>query len=539
MRVPLRVFAAKAFALLLPIAAHAQTAGGYRITGRVVNSTTGEPVPRATVSALSEDSNSVAGTTMTNAEGMFTIAPLAAGKYPLSASRRGYRTAYYDEHEESFNTAIVTGPDQDTGHLVFKLAPGAVIYGTVTGDGGDPEQRANVMLFRSDPALGSNPAAAAHHPVQMETTATDDIGAYEFSGLPTGQYFIAVQAHPWYAVHGLAQQPQPGENPLDVAYPITFFDSTTEEAAATPLAVDAGSRTEANIALHAVPALHLTVPRSPRNNNGPEVEVRQSLFGSKLAMGLNIESVGRGPWDVTGLAPGHYEVRTTDPARTAEVDATASMEVDPATGAPSQPVDGTVRMADGSPAGDVNLNLAQNDSQGVMSNARAAGGHFHFDAVPPGVWTLSAVNQRASLYVASVTVGSGTVPANQIAVRDHPVTLAATLSSSQTKITGFARNNGKPAAGAMIVLVPSGVAARDPAAWPALARRDQSDSDGSFSLADVPPGRYTVVAIDGWNIDWRDRAVIARYLPGGEAVTIDTQASGMVRLPQPVQTAAP
>ncbi|MFZ0393698.1 MAG: carboxypeptidase-like regulatory domain-containing protein, partial [Terracidiphilus sp.] len=73
-----------------------------------------------------------------------------------------------------------------------------------------------------------------------------------------------------------------------------------------------------------------------------------------------------------------------------------------------------------------------------------------------------------------------------------------------------------------------------------LARRDQSDSDGSFSLADVPPGRYTVVAIaDGWNLDWQDRAVIARYLRAGEPVTIDTQSGAVVPLPRPVETALP
>jgi hypothetical protein len=210
------------------------------------------------------------------------------------------------------------------------------------------------------------------------------------------------------------------------------------------------------------------------------------------------------------------------------------MEVDPASGAPSQPVDGTVRMANGSPPGDLNVTLTQNDSMGEMLNARAAGGHFHFDAVPPGVWTMSAANQRATLYVASVTVGGSTVSANQIPVRDRPLTLIATLSSSQTRITGFAGTDGKPAPGAMIVLVP-----RDPAAWPALARRDQSDSDGSFSLNDVPPGRYTIVAISGWNIDWQDRNVIARYLRAGQPVTIDAQAGSAVRLPQLVEAALP
>lgn len=521
-----------AFALLLtPIIgaqAQPQPAAAYRIAGRLVNSLTGAPVPHATVSALSEQDNRVVATTITDAEGNFALTGLAAGKYPLTASRRGFRTASYDEHEEGFNTAIVTGSDQDTEHLLFRLAPGAVIYGTITGDGGDPEQNAVVMLFRRDPAAPARP------PVRAEGADTDDTGAYEISDLPAGEYFIVVQARPWYAMHGLGAQPQSAENPLDVAYPITFYDSTTDEAAATPLQVDAGSRTEADISLHAVPALHLTLPRPPHDDKGPGVQVLQSVFGFPISMPSNIESVGRGPWEVAGLPPGHYEVTTNDPPRTTELDASSSMEVNPSSGVPSQPVDGTVRMADGALPTNIGIALTRQDGGGIGLYNPVEKGRFHFD-VPPGAWTLSAsaIGGGGALGV-SIAVKGVPLAGNQITVRDQPLTLDLTLSRSQTRITGFARKGSKPAPGAMIVLVP-----RDPAAWPSLVRRDQSDSDGSFALLAVPPGRYTVVAIDGWNLDWQDRTVISRYLRAGQTVTISTQAGGQVLLPQPVEAVAP
>jgi len=40
--------------------------------------------------------------------GHFALEGLPAAKYPLSASKRGFRTALYDDHE-GYNTAIVTG----------------------------------------------------------------------------------------------------------------------------------------------------------------------------------------------------------------------------------------------------------------------------------------------------------------------------------------------------------------------------------------------------------------------------------------------
>ena len=72
-----------------------------------------------------------------------------------------------------------------------------------------------------------------------------------------------------------------------------------------------------------------------------------------------------------------------------------------------------------------------------------------------------------------------------------------------------------------------------------LVRRDQSDSDGSFALRDAAPGEYTVVAIDGgWDdgigLDWTRPEVIARYLPGGIAVTVKDTSDKVVRLSGPV-----
>ena len=56
----------------------------------------------------------------------------------------------------------------------------------------------------------------------------------------------------------------------------------------------------------------------------------------------------------------------------------------------------------------------------------------------------------------------------------------------------------------MIVLVPQDAANNSP-----LFRRDQSDSDGSFTLLNVVPGQYTVLALaQGWDLEWGNPAVL-------------------------------
>ena len=99
------------------------------------------------------------------------------------------------------------------------------------------------------------------------------------------------------------------------------------------------------------------------------------------------------------------------------------------------------------------------------------------------------------------------------------------------QVDGVALRDGQPFAGAMIVLVP-----RDPANNSPLFRRDQSDSDGTFTLPNVVPGQYTVVAIaNGWDLEWGNPAALQPYLKGGEAVQVSgrgqaaSQGSGAVR----------
>jgi hypothetical protein len=68
----------------------------------------------------------------------------------------------------------------------------------------------------------------------------------------------------------------------------------------------------------------------------------------------------------------------------------------------------------------------------------------------------------------------------------------------------------------MVLLVP-----QHPTEEPTLFRRDQSDSDGTFTLRQILPGRYTVVAIEkGWEINWHNPNVLKPYLERGEVVDV-------------------
>jgi len=511
----------------------------YPIAGTVTDFVTGEPVLRATVSLVDEEDRETIASAETTDGGRFTLPPMPAAKYGLRVARRGYLTSYYNEHDE-FSSAIVTGEGQDTEHIPFLLKPAAVVRGTVTDDAGEPVEHAQVILMRK-----SRGGGLGEHLTRSISGVTDDTGGFEFWNLVPGTYLLAVKATPWYALHrpmnGASAEEASAAAALDVAYPVTFYDGTTEEDAATPITVAAGDRPELNVGLHAVPAIHLLVHTGETEAAGRRYVdtpmLRQTVFGEDETVapgGMQPGPPGSGTVEMEGLAPGHYSVMQGNPPRITEMDASGSgsQAVDTANGEPTVVVDVKAQMTDGSALPQpLNLSLtAAGSVQKEIAAGMAGPGHLRFDSVPAGTWTLVARVSNLALAVVGLHYGTGTLAGSRFAVKTQPLSLTAVLAQGVTRVNGFALKDGKAMAGAMIVLVP-----KDPAANWAMFRRDQSDSDGSFALRDVVPGQYTAVAIeDGWELDWARAEVIGRYLLRGTAVTVSSQSGKLVQLAAPV-----
>ncbi len=521
-------------------AAAAGAGQSFRIAGMLVNAVTGDPVPGAAVAVLDADGTRRIASAETAADGSFALEGLGAAKYALTASKRGYATGFYMQHGE-YSSAVVTGAAEDTEHLVFRLEPTAVIHGTVTADSGDAVAGAAVSLFAKP--KGNGPGARI---AEMGSVETDDTGAYEFAHLESGTYYVVVQARPWYAIHRVlaateAESSADTTSALDVAYPITYYDSTTDEASAAPIALAAGSRVEANIDLHAVPALHLKIQALRKADGSLGVpELRQIVFGAELSSneGEPVLNTDARIMQFTGVAPGRYELIQGNPPRVAELDAEASESVDPSLGTPAVTVTGTLVNAAGAPLrGEARAILTPADSKASRSamNARLEQGSFTLAPVTLGTWALSVVREDHELPVESITLGGRKLAGNRFAVGEQPLALKATVEENPLRVEGFARKDGKGVAGAMVVLVP-----KNWALFPALARRDQSDSDGSFSLRDVAPGAYTIVAIENaWDdLDWSRPEVIGRYLSSGVGVTVAGGSGGRVKLDTPVPVQA-
>jgi len=541
MRMGLIAVAALALAASLPVCAQAKPGSGklYRIAGTLTDSLTGAPIAGATIALANLPARQNIQNTETDEQGRFALDPVPAAKYALTAARRGYLTEEFDQHE-SYSSAIVTGEGQDTEHIPFKLDAEAVLRGTVTDEAGEPV-RGGAVFVQHWTGWGG----MGEHLEEVPSQILDDLGEFETWNLRPGKYVAAVGATPWYAVHphvselaeARSAEERAGMAALDVAYPLTYAGSVTDEDSSAPITVGAGSVTELNFTLHAVPAMHLTVRVPPSAEGGYQRApvVRQTLFSEEEEgpeAPRRVETAGVVHWEYA-LAPGHYRVTGGTPARTMEIDLNADLDVDLGAGDAMVETKLKVRMADGSPP-DKNLEI-QLLSGAALARSRIGHvndtGEVQLSDLTPGEWVAYPHAYQKVLAVVAQERGGKTRADSRIDLTRGQSEVTLVLAEGKTGVEGFAHKDGHGQAGVMVVLVP-----RNPAANIWEFRRDQSDSDGSFLLLNVVPGEYTVVAIEGgWDLDWMKPGVIEPYLAGGERVTVRANDGETVRLGAPVK----
>ena len=516
--------------------AQTQTATAtFRIAGVIVSSTGGNPLAHARITIINDKNPERRQSMVTSEDGRFDF-KVGAGKYALQGNKRGYIAAAYEQHEQ-FSTAIVTGVGLDTENLVLRLAPAAVLSGKILDELGEPVRHATVSLYREDRRVGIGRI------LKTSADSTDDQGTYEFSSLDAGTYFISVTAKPWYANHPRSSEQGSAESSvdrsLDMAYPITYFGDSTEPDDATPMPIRGGDHLQADIHLNPVPALHLLFRVAENGERGISVPMlqRPSFDGVDTVQTDGMQQVSPGVFEINGVAPGRYSVRTPgsgDGNEANEINLTNDGQELNVPGAEAGAnIKATVQLA-GETKLPPHLGIAlRNSKMRVVAWQEVdAKSELEFQDVAPGKYEVLAFAQPKEYSVARIS-STGSDIAGHILTVTAGSSLAVSLSlvGGAVNVEGFANRAGKAAPGAMVVLVP-----KDPESHRDLFRRDQSDQDGSFSLRSVVPGSYTIVAIEnGWDLDWSRPGVIAHYAEHGKTVTVPGGTQGSMHLPDQVE----
>jgi Carboxypeptidase regulatory-like domain len=484
----------------------------WRISGKVIDSRSGQALARCSVAidALPPRTQSIS--LVTGEEGQFLFDGLTLGKYRLTATRRGYLTQSYEGHDD-LATAIAVGPALKSEGLTFKLMPQSIVFGTVTDEAGEPIRRAQVRLFQDQDAMGIRLTQ------QRQMAMTDDRGTYEIANVSPDNYYLAVSAQPWFA-RGMAPMmmddtQQELNAAFNVAYPTTFYPDATDSEEAIPIPVKGGERIEANMTLTAQRAvrLRIAVPRGEPSNYG--VSIERSVFGQPEQVPTGPQTSKDGVVEIDGVLPGRYDVTLTRSAEnsppasthfTADVAGnTTDLNQDGGEATGEITVSGKITSLE-SNAPSLGIALTSMHPRRSYFAAISKSGEFTFK-VPPGEYEI--VGQIPQMYLASIISPNTVVKGHTLQVKPGTSpTLEIVAGSGYGRIDGRAEVAGQPASAVMVILAPE-----DAQDNRILFRRDQSDSDGTFSLFDIVPGRYRLLAIaDAWELEWANPTVLNAFL---------------------------
>jgi uncharacterized GH25 family protein len=512
---------------------------GSVVAGIVVNSVTGQPLPGITVSLAPDSGHGSAQTVRTSANGHFSFSPLAKGKYILSGNGPGYRSQGLNQHEYFF-TGVAVGPELDTSNIVFRLQPDASIRGQVLDEQNEPVRNATAQLFKIDDSEGVRKVVTATN------AGTDDLGYYHFPHLAPGTYYVGVSARPWYARYEPQHMPHSQQHldadtvarvqedaaQLDIAYPLTFYPDADDSSQASAMTLRAGDHAAADIVMRAVPGSRLSIRSDSLTQRGAPPRLMQRVFEGLLIPVFSSQGFGYSQrvYEFAGLAPGHYAIEI--PAANPEdggnrkgwfrdVDLYGNLKISASDSPTMATVTGLVSFQGALPSREgAYIELRNLDSSDSWTTQVSNKGLFGLkdNELRPGTYELFLYNS-SDWFVTSITAQNAKVRGSQITLAPGAAArIVCTATRAAGNVSGTVLHDEKPVAGAMVLLVPD-----DATHQTQRYRRDQSDSDGTFSLRQVLPGNYTLLAIqNGWDLEWGNPDALKPYLASGQRITVST-----------------
>ncbi len=528
----------------------------YRITGTVVSSRDGSPVPfcRLRVTPMAGQKPSPATNAkrirpdrtqqqadpdplLADAHGRFSLEVAGPGAWDLTAVARNYHAQNYDAHE-GYSSAIVLTQATPSLSITFRLQPDAAITGTILDEAGEPVAEGQVVVenVQTDQAAGF--------------AQSDDRGHYEVSGLSPGQYKLRVQARPWYTSPAgagrLRGRVQPAavstsslDPSLDLVYPITWFGGSDDRRTAETITLAGGETRQADFHLQPLPAVHLTVPRTDQPEDpgtganrwtGPNVTlVSREGFGEPAG---SIMTTSGTSWNIGGLGPGTYQIRMPAPIGSPATDIRQLTVLPGSSGAIDLSTARSLVNVGLVASGTANLpplvftDLSDLTTHSALVSGFGRRGRSNDEddgsrsiALLPGQYRIS-VASGSNAYLVGVAAVGAEVTDTTVRIGTGNARLTLTFADGRADLSGIARTANQPVPGAMVLLVP----AAEPFD-PALIQRDQTNTDGSFLITAIPPGRYILVAIDhGWTVNWRDPSTLTPYLLHGMPLEVKPAA---------------
>jgi hypothetical protein len=525
-----------------PTDSHETTDTLYRVTGRVIDDLTGNPVSGATVGlAVMVIHSSCANCEpplppppepeppremITRTDGRFAFDDVPATSVSITTSKAGYLDVWPTRASDRHGVYLVS---EQTGPIILRLAPTASISGTLRDHNGRPVTRdAGVTLWRLGDWAGWPQLGYVGHP---EFTAD---GSYRFHDLYPGRYYLVAdppidREGPAHNAAGRAVGEVPLRYPAPTAqHPNSFFRLREGQRAQIDFRFPQKT-------LHRVSGrVDASQPYSYDivDANGSKAYLRKGSafekpFEAWLPNGSYQLSTGRD--DVTGPLP--FEVGDSDladlsfsiavPERVEIPVEISSIAPHVPTCANTEPVCGfvLVDLVRFLPGGSVEV-VSRVTQDGRFDGTPPQPQHTQPASLIPGTYT-TAVAVTLNVYAKSIVSGSTDLAVEPLIIRagGSPEPIRIVLVEGAI-VDGVVHHHGKPVK-AWVYAVAEDI---EPKSDFREFQPILSDEDGKFHMQGLAPGSYLFFASDielSLNVHdsaetacWRSRGKILRVEPG-------------------------
>src|SRR5262245_36866340 len=296
-----------------------------RLSGRVITEGTNAPIAgaRVIVFPMMRPAMPPSGPmamppqTMTNEDGRFVINSVAPGEYRIDVQKTGFASSA-DPMIRPRTYTVTAGQALDNVSIV--LQKGAVISGKVLDQNGEPVSDARVMALRRVTPPGASTAPPRLIPAPMQgPQQTNDIGEYRVTGLPPGDYFVAVNPRAFGGFAGPGAASTSGHGGGALTTTTTYYPGTADQAGAQAITVAAGAEVS-NIVftLQSAPAYRVS-GMVVDENGAPIAHAMVMLMNDPrsgmmfLGPGGNAQTGDDGRFSIGDVTPGTYRLNASVP----------------------------------------------------------------------------------------------------------------------------------------------------------------------------------------------------------------------------------
>lgn len=488
------------------------------ISGTVVAAGSKAPLAGAIVRIVStRGAETASATVATGEKGEFTFPNLAPGRYWVTASKARYLTLGYGQRPGSGlpGVSIAIGSGAPTRDVTIPLPLASVITGTVLDERGDPAMGANVAARLLEWRNGERAVR------DVSFDLADDRGQFRITNLPPGSYVVT-------AARGAV-------NP-DII-PLIYFPGTVAASQAMTIEVGVGDeRAGVNLSFPAAAGMPSFSGQVVSRDGQTVNNARVSIIAKDVAIrGLDVRQTfasRNGEFRLGHLVPGDYRLiaTTSDLELIAARDislGTSPVEKIELTMGPGSTISGLVTGIPAEATSGPRVSLAALTESGRpasnLTGRADAQGRFVLRGVVPGQYVVVLSDLPPGYRIASLVRGAG--DAHDLPITVNPLEdiadIRATMGAGSTTLSGTLFDSaGAPTPDYLVV-----VFSEDQRYWwPGSPRikADQPATDGRFTFADLPPGRYRLAVVtDAQPSEWLAPEFLKKLEPASVRVSLE------------------